>query len=265
MVEEFPFRVGATSYIIPDNLAANARYLSERVQDMELVLFDLEDGQSNLPDAETAAELRRMAGETGLSYTVHLLIDVHGNAAGEEEHISLRKARQVIELTRGINPFAYVLHLDGREVRANASPAELVRWQVETAWALEQVAGWAGGFQRLAVENLEGYPLDFIEPVLEQVPASRCIDIGHLWLDGHDPLPYLERAFARTRVVHLHGLAGRDHQSLAHTPPEQIDRVIRFLVDNDYSGVVTMEIFGEADFHSSLQALRESCRRMQWA
>src|SRR5690606_5606110 len=48
-----PFRVGATSYVVEDDLLPNARYLAPIVQDMQLVLFDLPGGPSNLPDAAT--------------------------------------------------------------------------------------------------------------------------------------------------------------------------------------------------------------------
>ena len=107
------------------------------------------------------------------------------------------------------------------------------------------------------MENLEGYPLDFILPVLARVPVSRCVDVGHLWLDGHDPLPYLQAALPRLRVVHLHGLnaAGRDHQSVAHMPRERLTPVLALLRTAEYRGVLTLEVFGEDDFHSSLAAL----------
>ena len=75
------------------------------------------------------------------------------------------------------------------------------------------------------MENLETYPLDFIQPVLDRIPVSRCVDIGHLWLDGHDPIPYLQAALPRTRVIHIHGIAERDHRSLAFMPQEKVSAV----------------------------------------
>jgi sugar phosphate isomerase/epimerase len=257
---KYPFRLGATSYIQPAGLAANARYLRAYVQDMELVLFDLEDGQSNLPDGAELAALREV-GAHGLSYTVHLPLDLRLGADGDEAHPSLVKARKVIDCTRALEPWAYVLHLDGRELlaaqRAGTATAALVsEWQAQAAHALELAAVWAGGPERLAVENLERYPLDFILPVIERVPVSRCVDVGHLWLDGHDPLPYLRATLPCTRVVHLHGLhAGRDHQSLAHMPAEQLRRIIDVLLTERYTGVLTLEVFGMDDFHTSMAAL----------
>jgi hypothetical protein len=131
----------------------------------------------------------------------------------------------------------------------------LEQWQANSIRALELLADWVGDPELLAVENLEGYPLDFISPVLEQIPVSRCVDVGHLWLDGHDPVPFLQMALPRTRVVHIHGLQERDHLSLAHMPSEQIERVLAVLRQANYAGVLTLEVFGEDDFHSSMTAL----------
>ncbi len=279
-VASLPFRLGTTSYIIPDEILPNARYLAGRVRDMELVLFELDEGPSNFPDAAVIRELNALAAgsgadagssadagsgagvTSGLSYTVHLPLDLRLGAKGEEQHVSLRKARRVIEATRDLRPYAYVLHLDGRDVRNSNNPQALHRWQDQAVRALELASGWAGGPERLAVENLEGYPLDFWEPVFARIPVSRCVDIGHLWLDGHDPVAYLAQALPRTRVVHLHGIGERDHQSLRHAPAEMLDPVLRCLVEQPYRGVLTLEIFSEPDLQTSLEALSASLSRM---
>jgi sugar phosphate isomerase/epimerase len=256
----YPFRLGTTSYIIPADILPNAQYLANKVQDIELVLFEVDDGPNNLPSADVIDELITLAEQHQLTYTVHLPLDLRLGANGDEQHVSLIKARKVIERTRALQPWAYVMHLDGREVKDQPTPEALQQWQAHTRRALELVAEWAGGYDRLAVENLETYPLDFIAPVIDQLPVSRCVDIGHLWLDGHDPVPYLREALPRTRVIHLHGLAERDHKSLAHMPREKIDAVLAFLLNEKYSGVLTLEIFGEKDFQSSMMVLEQSAR-----
>jgi len=257
---QLPFRLGTTSYILPDDILPNVRFLAGRVQDIELVLFEVDDGPNNLPAPDVVAGLIALADAHDLTYTVHLPLDLRLGVDGDEHHISLIKARRVIDCVRALNPWAYVLHLDGKEVKHGAAPDRLLRWQSQSARALEIVSGWVGGPERLAVENLEGYPLDFILPVLDRVPVSRCVDIGHLWLDGCDPLPYLHAALPRTRVIHLHGIAGRDHQSLAHVPPHRLNPVMDCLLREAYAGVLTLEVFGEKDFDSSLAALQKSLR-----
>lgn len=257
-----PFRVGTTSYIIADDLLPNAHFLADFVQDMQLVLFDLPDGPSNLPDAETVTALADLGQARDLTYTVHLLEDLAPHQA-DQPNSSWLKAQDVITRTAPLTPWAYVFHLDGRAVRTPATTTDqLATWQRQMGDAITQVAQWAGDVTRLAVENLEGYPPAFVTPALAHTGVSRCVDIGHLWLDGHDPLPWLQAALPQTRVVHLHGLNdGRDHQSITHTPPARLDPVIDLLLTQAFSGVLTLEIFGEADFWSSLEALQHSIAR----
>jgi len=262
------FRLGTTSYILPDDILPNVRFLADKVQDIELVLFEVDDGPNNLPSPEVVGELAALAETHDLTFTVHLPLDLRLGGGGDEGHVSLVKAKRVIDCTRTLNPWAYVLHLDGKELLsplpAGEGPGVREKsWQAHSIRALELAATWAGGAERLAVENLERYPLDFILPVIERMPVSRCVDIGHLWLDGHDPLPYLRAALPRTRVIHLHGIAERDHKSLAHMPPEKLNPVIGTLLREGYAGVLTLEVFGEDDFYSSLEALKTTIRDMR--
>src|SRR5512133_713650 len=141
-VKQVPFRVGTTSYIIPDDILPNVRYLAGKIRDVELVLFELDDGQSNLPGPALINQLNELAEAHDLTYTVHLPLDLRLGADGDEQHISLIKARRVIDATRELNPWAYVLHLDGREVRQGAEPAALSRWQDQSVRALEIASAW---------------------------------------------------------------------------------------------------------------------------
>lgn len=265
-----PFRVGATSYIIEDDLVANALHLAPHVQDMQLVLFDLPGGPSNLPDAATVTRLAEIGAHRDLSYTVHLIEDLAGWSAPASTAAPppLRSAQDVIARTQQLTPWAWVAHLDGRTVRAQGYPAAaLATWCEQTATIVSRVGQAAGGATRLAIENLEGYPPTFVDRVVAATAASRCVDVGHLWLDGHDPVEQLLASWPRLRVVHLHGVsadvavAHRDHRSLASMPEAALDSVIHLLLAQRYTGVLTLEIFGEADFWSSLRALEASVRR----
>ena len=257
-------KIGTTSYIIPGDLVANARHLAGRAHHMQLVLFDVPGGPCNFPGPAEVKALRVIADATGLGYTVHLPLDLRLGAPDDPVgHPALVKARTVIGATRDLAPFAYIAHLDGRELLPGPINARAhADWCARTILALEHVIDWIGDPALLAVENLETYPLDFADPVLERVPVSRCVDIGHLWLDGHDPLPVLQQALPRTSVIHLHGLAAKDHSSLAHTPARQLDPVIGALLEADFDGLLTLEVF-EADFETSLTAVDASFERLQ--
>jgi sugar phosphate isomerase/epimerase len=256
-MKNFLFRLGTTSYIIPADILPNARYLAGKIKDIELILFEVDDGPNNLPSGEAVAELKQIARQYDITYTVHLPLDLKLGEGGSEHDQSLVKARKVIDCAHSLNPWAYVLHLDGRSVRTSTDAEQIQRWQDQSVRALEIVSGWAGGAEKLAVENLETYPLDFIQPVLERISVSRCVDIGHLWLDGHDPMPYLQAALPRTRVIHMHGIAERDHRSLAFMPMEKVQTVWNELIRLNYQGVLTLEVFSEEDFMSSLKMIEE--------
>ncbi len=255
IMQTYPFRLGTTSYIIPADILPNVRYLAGKVRDIELILFEVDDGPNNLPSADVIDKLLDLAAQHDLTYTVHLPLDLKLGEDSSERDQSLVKAERVIECTRGLNPWAYVLHLDGRAVRTSTDTKLIQRWQDQSIRALEIVSEWAGSPERLAVENLETYPLDFIQPELERIPVSRCVDIGHLWLDGHDPIPYLQAAMPRTRVIHMHGIAERDHKSLAFMPQENVRAVWEELLRTNYTGVLTLEVFSEEDFISSLEVI----------
>ena len=61
-----PFRLGTTSYIIPADILPNVRYLADKVDDIELVLFKA-DNYSNLPSEALVKKLRRIAADHALS------------------------------------------------------------------------------------------------------------------------------------------------------------------------------------------------------
>jgi sugar phosphate isomerase/epimerase len=137
----------------------------------------------------------------------------------------------------------------------------MAEWQANAVGALEMVVGWLDDPARLCIENVEAWNPDAFAPVLDAVPVSRTVDVGHLWLRGEDPLQRLASWIDRTRVVHLHGVTERDHKSLVHVPAAQLDPIVAFLVQR-FTGVVTLEVFSQEDFLSSQAALTASLARV---
>jgi sugar phosphate isomerase/epimerase len=258
-----PFRIGTTSYIIPDDILPNVRFLAGKVQDVQLVLFELDSAQNNLPDASQVAELKAIAAKSDLTYTVHLPLDLRLAARGEDVHISLQKAKRVIEVTRDLFPRAYIVHMDGTEERKTTDPQILQHWQQQAVESLRYVANLTGDIKLLAVENLEGYPVTFNDEVISQSGCSRCIDIGHLWLDGHDPVDFFPGRIEQTNVMHIHGILDRDHKSLRHISVEKMDATFRQLIEKNFKGVLTIEVFSEEDLTTSLQAIADCVNRLK--
>ena len=249
--DKLPFRLGTSSYIIPDDILPNVRFLSDKVKDIELVLFDI-DEYCNIPDSEQTTELMRIADENDLSYTVHLPLNL--SFSDENSDISIEKALKVINGTRGLSPAAYVCHLECRDIPW-AEGAALSEWQQQRIRAVNALSAASGIRSELAVENLETYPADWNEPVIRNCGTHACLDIGHLFVRGEDPLPVMRKWLPLTSVIHLHGVGTRDHQSLNHMPKEIISAVISELFRAEYRGVVTLEVFNEADFQSSMDMI----------
>lgn len=245
------FRLGSTSYVYPDDILPNVHKLAAQVDDIELVLFEVDDYGSNLPDASIIAELNALASDNDLTYTVHLPIDLDWRDAR-----SMDKICRAIDATRGLNPFAYVLHLDGRPLMGEPSHEIVEQWQAETARALDEILKRIDP-SRLCVENIEKWSPEYFASLIAAKNLARCVDIGHLWVQQRDPVQHLREHIVRTRVIHLHGVGTRDHHSLTKQTKDEVVRVLDFLSQKNFAGVLTLEVFNLDDFVSSKRLVEE--------
>ena len=258
-MKKYPFRLGTSSYIIPDDILPNVRYLAGKVQDIELVLFE-SDEFSNLPTPEVIAELVALAAEHDLTYSVHLPLDVYlGNDDPAERERSVGKCRRIIELTRELPKSAFVMHFEaGKGVDINEfSDEERLRFAGNLADSAKMLLDGCGEpASMFCAENLN-YPFEIVWPVVEQFGFSVTLDVGHLEYFGFPTTDYLDRYLSRARVLHMHGTKeGRDHNSLAYMNPEALDLVVEALRKAEGEPkVFTLEIFSEADFLSSVETL----------
>lgn len=257
--QQYPFRLGTSSYIIPDEIIPNVRHLGGKVQDIELVLFE-SDEFSNLPSEGDISQLVDLAGEHGLTYSVHLPLDVYlGHPEHSERVRSVGKCLRIVELVRRLPKSAYVMHFEaGAGVDVNGFTPEALAGFVDglrdSSEMLLQGCGEPAGM--FCAENLN-YPFEWVWPVINDAGFSVTLDVGHLEYYGFPVADHLDRYLSRTRVLHMHGTTGgRDHNSLAFMRPEALDLVVGALAAGDRQDrVFTLEIFSEADFVSSVAAL----------
>lgn len=245
------FRLGATSYVYPGDLVHNAARLAGQVQDIELVLYVTPTGESNVPSPGEVAELARIAADTDLTWTVHLPRDLRGDEGPDGASLDL--ARRVIDLCAPLNPHAWVMHVDGRDVGAAA-------WTAQAVDALALVVECVSDPKRIALENLESYAPAHLLPLFDALPIARTLDIGHLWKAGIDPLPVIDQWRDQARVMHIHGVrmngsAAQDHGSLAWMAAPSLTAVLARL--EGWTGVLTLEVF-EDDYFTSRTALAEA-------
>jgi len=246
-------RLGTTSYIYPSDIVTNVTLLAGKVSDVELVIFEA-NADADLPDKAALNRLAQLAADHFMTYTVHLplYLGLPGNLE------SLQTALKVVRITKELSPHAFVIHLDGN---AEAGSRELERWVDDSCGVLQALGEELGSLDRLCAENLDGQPPAMLNALLEEISVSCCVDIGHLWKQGLDPLPCLDQWLPRCHVVHIHGVGKSDHKALSLMPEAMLDPVVEVL-KRSFGGVLTLEIFSETDFEESLTAFRASTERL---
>lgn len=252
----FPFRLGTTSYIIPAPILPNIRYLADKVDDIELVLFESHE-ISNIPDFETVKMLRDIADENNLTYTVHLPLDACLGCSDETlRQTSVIKCLRIIERMEFVKPFAYVVHFHGDQ-RGSPPSLNLNRWINQHKRSMEELLKYVL-LDRMAVETLD-YPYEIIEPILSEYALGTCLDIGHILRCGYPLERYIELYLTRSRVIHLHGvLEQKDHLDISHLDGETLRYLLeKFCSDATSSDrILTLEIFSEMEFCKSMDILR---------
>ena len=185
-------RLGAPSWVYPEDVLPNVRRLAGLVQDVEWLVLEVAHG---VPGPELAAGLAELGQGYGHSYTVHLPLDLP-LAAGDERvrAEAVETARRVIGATQAVRPWAYIVHLDPPPAvggdGGGATPREAVAWgpwHDRAAESLCALGAEAGGQELVAVENVPEYPAEELEPLLERLEVSLCLDVGHLLRQGRDP------------------------------------------------------------------------------
>jgi sugar phosphate isomerase/epimerase len=248
--------LGTTSYILPDDLVPNVTFLADRVDDVELVLFE-SDEVSNLPDADVIESLAILACEYDLTYTVHLPLDIDlGSCEASVRRRSLEKCRKVIHLTQGLHPFAYVLHLYGCP-SSRESAVDLSSWTAALDESIAQLLDEGPAPDAFCVETL-AYPYEHVWDLVQRHGLSVCLDVGHILLNGYDLLAYLETYLTRCRVMHLHGIReGRDHCDIGGLSDSTLKVILNELQATAApERVLTLEVFNLPDFERSLDILR---------
>ena len=111
-----PFRLGTTSYILADAMLPNVRFLADKVWDVELLFFEVDEAKNALPNPKVFTELEALARAHDLTYTVHLPLALRLGEAGAQAEVALVRSERVIEATHLLDPFAYVVHLGSAPV-----------------------------------------------------------------------------------------------------------------------------------------------------
>ena len=253
----FPFKIATTSFIYPDHYIPNVRMLGPYMDEIELLLFESQEADS-IPSKEVIAELGPMSREFGLSYNVHLPTDVSiTDPDPERQKNAVETMIRVMEHIQPLLSSALVLHLP---YYGSVSEPNTAVWRDRICQNLEKILPTAENSRRIAIETLD-YPLDLLADILVDLDLSICLDLGHLMVYGYDVLDVFRHFASRTTVLHLHGVHdGRDHLTLEQLPDKLFEPVMQIL--NQFTGVVSLEVFSFNDLVSSLKYLERLWKKI---
>ena len=245
--KRFPWRLGATSCVLPADIMTNVRQLAPLVDDVQLLFFE-SAAKSLLPQPLDVQVLRELAEAHSLSYTVHLPTDLAlGAASKAERQEGVGEMLRLMAELAPLAPQSFDLHL----VRELNLPDAV--WLDNLAVSLESLSGALGEEKRLVgVENIE-YPFGLVAPLVAEYGFGTCLDLGHLVHYGHD----LEEGLgllSHARHLHYHGVRdGKDHQALHDAKQARV--LGQRLVEAGYDGVVTLEMYNLEKLKASLALL----------
>ncbi|MCI0454476.1 MAG: sugar phosphate isomerase/epimerase [Candidatus Dadabacteria bacterium] len=244
-------QVGTTSYIYPDDIIPNVRKLVNFVDDIELVLFEGND-YSNLPSSDDIKTLRNISYDTGISYTVHLPIDLDiCSRDGEFRMFSLKRMIEIMRLTSLLDPRGYIIHLPRREIESEEM------WVLRTVRSLSDIFIEFGN-EGVLIENLS-YPIKHILPIIEEFDFKLCLDISHTLNCSDDWKGIFDSNFGRINVIHFYGPKkdGDGHTGLQNAERKFVKSVVDRVMSSNFSGLLTLEVFGTEDFFESKRILEE--------
>jgi sugar phosphate isomerase/epimerase len=252
-----PFRLGTTSFIYPAGWAKNVARLAPHLDEVELLFFESRTPAS-LPDRAEMERLADLAAQAGLTYTVHLPVDVDLCAI---DRAARRRAaatlKEIVATTAGLPVTSYTLHLDGPSIDS-CSAKQLDQWRTRARCGLESLLAAGVDPGRLSIETLD-YPYEWIAPLVEALDLRVCLDMGHLIIYGYDLTEAMDRYLSRTTVIHLHGVVeGRDHLPLDRLAAGVLVPILERLWQQGYCGSLSLEVFGSEALARSLACLNSA-------
>ncbi len=247
----YPWKLGATSFVIPASVVENVKYLAGLVDDIQLLFFE-SSWQARLPHKIDTVILAELAKEYGHSYTVHLPLDLQlGCIDSVTRNQSIDEICRIVDVCDVLDPQAYDLHLHREK---DLPDDEWCSFCQDSLFLLRDRLG--SRWERVCIENIE-YDFDVLADVILSVKAKVCVDFGHLHHQGFTD----ENYFAAYNIghVHLHGVSGGcDHQTLCDVDLPFIQRLGQEMVHHGYSNIVTLELYKSESWRMSLIILKRA-------
>lgn len=256
---KYPFKLGTTSFIYPDDYIPNVKMLAPCLDAIELLLFESLPPEA-LPSKGTIAELSRLAAAHDLTYNIHLPTDVTiSDERPQNQQQAVDTLLGVIELTSPLAPTAYTLHIPYNQQSYESDTVK--RWQERVLKNLKKIVSAGIAAESIAIENLD-YRFDLLNDILAELNLSVCLDIGHFIVNEYDFNMLFNQYVDRTAIIHLHGVqSGHDHLALNKLADQFIQPLISIL--KRFTGIVSIEVFALNDLKPSLAFLETHLKAVE--
>lgn len=252
--DHYPFKLCTTSFIYPDHIIPNVRKLGPVVDEIEVLVF--ESTADSLPTMADIRELASLSREFGVSYNIHLPLDISVTAPdSRSRRQAVRTVLKIMEMTAVLTPSTYTLHLPFEETERDETT--VTQWQERAFQSMTDILSANVNSRDISIETLD-YPFEWAVPIVEALDTAVCLDLGHLILYGYDCREVFERHAARTAIIHLHGVEqDKDHLALDRLTEGHMRTVMNIL--RPFEGVVSLEVFSCQKLLASLE-----CLALQW-
>jgi sugar phosphate isomerase/epimerase len=253
----FPFSIGTTSFIYPDDYVPNVKMLGPYLENIELLLFESRHTDA-LPSKHVIGELAILANDFKLTYNVHLPTDISISSRDRwQQNVAVDTILRVVERVAPLSPTTLTLHVPYNE--HSLEKDQVKKWQGRVIQNLAKILASGTPGHLISVENLD-YPFKILAPIISELDLAICLDCGHLILHGDDMQAFFNTYAAQTTIIHLYGV----EQNHFHGPLNQLseklfDPLMRIL--KRFSGIVSLEIFSFEDLSTSLKSLEDHWER----
>ncbi len=250
----FPFNIGTTSFIYPDDYVPNVKMLGPYLENIELLLFESNHTDA-LPSKNVIEELANLAKDFNLTYNVHLPTDISlSSRDSQQQRNAVETIIRVAERVAPLYPTTLTLHVPYNE--ASLDEDDVKGWQERALKNLAKILANGTSAQLISIENLD-YPFEILVPIISELDLAICLDCGHLILHGDNIQKFFNTYSAKTAIIHLYGVAKNHfHGPLDQLPEKLIVPIMRLLAK--FNGIVSLEVFSYAHLEASLQFM-EKC------
>ena len=249
----FPFSIGTTSFIYPDDYAPNVKKLGPYLENIELLLFESNNTDA-LPSKPVIGELASLAKDFNLTYNVHLPTDISISSRDpQQQSIAVETISRVAERVAPLSPTTLTLHVPYND--DSLAEDNVKSWQERVIKNIAKILVNGTPSHLISIENLD-YPFEFLVPLISELDLKICLDCGHLILHGDDIEKIFNTYSAKTAIIHLYGVqTNHFHVALDQLPVKSMISITSLLAK--FIGMVSLEVFSHAHLEASLKFLEK--------